>query len=123
MQFTHESLIKMRYKRARTNAATALIHNRLEEILRDDTATAPGLSKNDLMYLEENGLNTTEWERLEDDTFENVDFSYDDDIDEIVSDQEEEEILDDKGIYKKKVISYTYSFSFSIKKYRTKYFN
>ncbi|CAM0137328.1 unnamed protein product, partial [Umbelopsis sp. WA50703] len=102
MQFTQETLIHKRYKRARTNASYAKIENRLDEILRGDTpldtvpAVTTELSNNDQIYLEENGLNTTEWTRLEnDDDFDNIDFSFEDD--EIVSDREEEEdILSDR---------------------------
>ncbi|KAG2228943.1 hypothetical protein INT48_005321 [Thamnidium elegans] len=102
MQFTQETLIHKRYKRARTNASFAKIENRLDEILRGDTpldtvpAVTTELSNNDQIYLEENGLDTTEWTRLEnDDDFENISFSFEDD--EIVSDREEEEdILSDR---------------------------
>ncbi|KAG2231834.1 hypothetical protein INT48_003752 [Thamnidium elegans] len=110
MQFTQETLIHKRYKRARTNAPSTIIENHLDEILNADTPlndmpVDTELSNHDLIYFGENGLDTTEWTRLEnDDTFENIDFSYEDD--KIVSNHEkEDDILSDRG---KKEIRWDY---------------
>lgn len=112
MQFTQENFIHKRYKRARTNASSALIESRIDKILNAnpmlpvDAAPVPiELSDKSFAYLEENGLDTNEWAPLDDnDIFEDIDFSCEDDMDQSVSDQDEEEIFGDKGIKKTRVL-------------------